>query len=1060
MDSDRPTRERLEREVAELRRQLDELTARQNSHTQAMDELRASRDRFRDLAESTSDWVWEVDRDGRYTYVSPRVRDLLGREPDDLIGTTPFDIMPPAEAERVAAIFQRFVSRAELFEHLENVCLHADGREVVMETSGVPVYGADGDLRGYRGVDRDITERKRAKDGFREEYERAQTYLDLAGVMFVAMDAAGTVTLVNRKACEVLGCAEEQIVGRNWFDTCLPERLRENVKEVSKQLLRGEIEPAEYYENPVLTKSGAERLIAWHNTVLRDDEGSIIGHLSSGQDITERKRAEDKVNLLTTAVEQSIEGMAVVDLEGNILSLNNAFAGMHGYAAEELVGKHLSILHSLEQMPAVDKANRQIRETGGFKGEIWHARRDGTVFPTLMHNSLLRDDDGKPVGMIGTALDITERKRAEEALRESEDKYRTLVSHTPAVLWTSDQNGHTPFISSNVEGVYGYTPKEILNAGARLWFGRIHSEDLAGVKAAYAALAARGEPFDIEYRIQRKDGEWIWLHDRATRSYEVDGALRVDGVFLDVTERKWAVEELRNEKEFTETALNSQQDTFFLFEPATGRAIRWNRAFKDITGYTDEEIARMPAPDSYYSPEDLERAGILIQEVLDTGIGTVELELICKDGRKVPTEYNVSAITDEEGGPRHFISIGRDVTDRKRAEAERDRLEEQLRQAQKMEAVGQLAGGIAHDFNNILTAILGNAELLKMGLPPAGEQAEFADEVVKGANRAADLTRQLLAFARKGRRQVVPVDIHNVVTQTVSMLTRTIDKRIEIRLELHASPSTVMGDPTQLQNALLNLGVNARDAMADGGVLTYATRNVTFTKADCDERAYELTPGNFLEVRVADTGAGMDEQTQERIFEPFFTTKEVGKGTGLGLAGVYGCVKSHNGSIGVSSEPGRGATLKILLPLADADAAPPARTVASDEPVRGTGHVLIVDDEESVCSFVRTSLRDLGYTVSTCADGASGVDHYREHHREIDLVILDLIMPKMNGQDAFREMRRINPNVRALVSSGFSHTQAARQMLDDGALALLNKPFRITELSQAVAEHIQCDRPQ
>jgi len=908
----------LQREVEDLRRLTEE--------------LRAGRDRFRDLVENTSDWVWELDGDGKYAYVSPQVRDMLGRQADDLIGATPFDIMPPAEAQRVAAIFQHYVSRGEPFERIENVCLHADGHEVVMETSGVPVYGTDGDIRGYRGVDRDITARRRVEEALSEEHRQAQRYLNLANVIFVAMDAAGDVALVNRKACDMLGYSEDQIIGRNWFDTCLPPRLKEKVQDVARQVLRGDIEPVEYFENAILTSSGVERIIAWHNTSLTDDSGNIIGTLSSGQDITERKQAQ---------------------------------------------------------------------------------------------------------------------------------------------------------------------------------------------------------------------------------------------------------EDLRRAKDFTETALNSQQDTFFLFDPATGRAVRWNRAFTEVVGYNDQEIASMPAPASYYSPEDLDRAAACIREVMETGIGTIELDLICKDGRTVPTEYKVSLVNDTEDQAQYVIAIGRDVaarkqaeeelrmseavlnatgqmanvggwelvpetmdvrwtdqiyriyglpvghmppleenlafyhaddrpklvnslqraiddgepydlelrlttaqdrerwvhtlckpviedgktvllqgtfqdiTERKQAEQERKHLEAQLRQAHKMEAVGQLAGGIAHDFNNILTAIMGNAELLKMDLPDGSEQSTSTDEIIKGAARAANLTRQLLAFARKGNREVTPVDIHNTVHQTVGILTHTIDRRIEIRLDLNASPSTVMGDPAQLQNALLNLGVNARDAMGDGGVLTFATRCMTLTRADCDEHPYELTPGDFLEITVTDTGSGIDQKTQKKIFEPFFTTKEIGKGTGLGLAGVYGCVRSHDGSVSVSSKPNCGATFTILLPLANADAPAAGGAVASDQPIRGTGHVLVVDDEDSVREFVRTSLQNLGYTVSTCPDGAEGIDYYREHHQEIDLIILDLIMPRMSGQDAFGEIKRIDANAKVLVSSGFSHTQATRQMLDKGALGLLSKPFQITELAQAVAKYIQ-----
>jgi len=903
----------------------------------------------------------------------------------------------------------------------------------------------------------DDLRRQLAGETPRKEHGLAQTYLDLAGVMFVALDAAGTLTLVNRKACEVLGYTEEQIVGRNWFDTCLPQRLRETVKDVSKRLLRGEIEPTEYYENPILTKSGDERIIAWHNTVLRDDEGAIIGHLSSGEDITDRRAAEERIHRLSSVVEQSTEGMALADLDGNLIFVNLAWARMHGYeSSDELLGQNLSIFHNQEQLDReVAPFNRKVMEEDHHAGEVGHMRKDGATFPTLMVTTLLRDDRGKPVALAGIAKDITERKRSEEALRTSEDNYRTLVSHTPAVLWTSDRDGHTSFISSNVEQVYGYTPKEILEAGDRLWLGRIHPEDLASVKAAYAAMIDRGEPFDIEYRIQRQDGDWIWLRDRATRSHEIDGALRVDGVFLDVTDRKLAEEELHQYEHIVSSATDmlALVDQRYVYLAANAAYLQaFAKTSDEVIGRTVAEVFGEEFFTTVIKPRAercLAGEHIRYQDWFDFPV----------TGRKyMDIAYSPYLGPDTE--PRGFVVSGRDITDRKQAEEERDHLEAQLRQAQKMEAIGQLAGGIAHDFNNILTAIMGNAELLKMDLPAEGKQATFTDEIIRGAARAADLTRQLLAFARKGKRQVTPVDVHNIVHQTVKMLTHSIDKRIEIHLELHASASTVMGDPTQLQNAMLNLGVNARDAMGDGGVLTYATRDVTLSKTECDKHPYELTPGSFLEIRITDTGVGMDQQTQKRVFEPFFTTKEVGKGTGLGLAGVYGCVRSHDGSVSVSSKPGQGATFTILLPLTDTSASATERTVSSDEPVRGTGHVLVVDDEESIRNFVRTSLQNLGYTVSVCSNGAAGVDYYREHHQEIDLVILDLIMPRMNGQDTFGEVKKINANVRVLVSSGFTHTQATYQMLDEGVLALLNKPFQITELSEAVARHIQYNSPQ
>jgi two-component system, cell cycle sensor histidine kinase and response regulator CckA len=663
MDEDRPRLEQFEQQVADLRRQVAELTA--------------SRDRFRDMIERTSDWVWEVDKQGQYTYVSPRVKDILGREPADLIGTTPFDMMPPDEAERIREIFADIAEYAEFFDRLENVCLHADGGERVMETSGVPIRGPEGQLLGYRGVDRDVTQRKLAEQLLRSEQGFSMTLIQASPAFIVAIAPDGKTIMMNESMHRALGYEQDEVVGLDYLATFVPEPDRERLGEVFRKLM--DTTKPTTNDNPVLTRDGRQLLVEWHGQQVFDSDGQV--------------------------------------------------------------------------------------------------------------------------------------------------------------------------------------------------------------------------------------------------------------------------------------------------------------------------------------------------------------------------EY--------------FIGVGIDITERKEAETQRDQLEEQLRQAQKMEAVGQLAGGIAHDFNNILTAILGNAELLKMDIPAGDPKTEFNAEIIKGANRAADLTRQLLAFARKGKWRMTPVDIHSVVDQSVKMLAHSIDRRIDISLELNASPSSVMGDPMQLQNALLNLGVNARDAMPQGGVLSYATRNVTLDRTQCAQSLYKLNPGDFLEITVSDTGVGMDEETQKRIFEPFFTTKDVGRGTGLGLAGVYGCVRSHDGSVTVSSNPDQGAAFTILLPLSDSQDQAPAQTEPNNIPARGTGHILVVDDEPSVRSFVQTSMEHLGYTVSTCSQGAEGVEYYRSGHGEIDLVILDLIMPKMSGQDAFREMKKINPDVRVLVSSGFSHSQASAQMLNEGARALLSKPFKIAELAAAVAQHIR-----
>jgi len=373
--------------------------------------------------------------------------------------------------------------------------------------------------------------------------------------------------------------------------------------------------------------------------------------------------------------------------------------------------------------------------------------------------------------------------------------------------------------------------------------------------------------------------------------------------------------------------------------------------------------------------------------------------------------------------------------------------------ALKMEAIGRLAGGIAHDFNNILTAIQGNAELLQMEGFPQADRDDMLAQILHASRRAAGLTRQLLDFARKGTFQIVAVDTTAVIERTVALLSHSIDKRIDIKLDMQADSPTVLADPSQIENALVNLGMNACDAMPNGGVLTFTTKNIVLDEESCDDHDGEMIPGPYVEICVCDTGRGMDSKTRSRIFEPFFTTKEVGEGTGMGLASVYGCIKSHYGSIHVDSSPGQGTTFKLLLHAAEA-AHVSGGGPTSQDAVQGTGHVLVVDDEGIVREFVSTALQKLGYSVSLCVNGAEAVEYFKVHHQDIDLVILDLIMPVLSGPDTFRELKAIDPSVKVLISSGFSQNETTNGLIDEGALGLLSKPFRISELSQMLVKHI------
>ncbi len=423
-----------------------------------------------------------------------------------------------------------------------------------------------------------------------------------------------------------------------------------------------------------------------------------------------------------------------------------------------------------------------------------------------------------------------------------------------------------------------------------------------------------------------------------------------------------------------------------------------------------------------------------------------------RDGHRVEVEINSGLIT-YEGRPA-VLALIRDITGRRRVEAEKAQLEEQLRQSQKMEAVGELAGGVAHDFNNMLTAISGFSQMI---LRRVGEDdptlSDYAQTIREASKRAAELTAKLLAFARKDPLEVAPVDLHLVIRDVVKLLERTIDPRVRIHQDLKATQATVLGDRSQLQNTILNLAVNARDAMLNGGILTFRTSILEEYERYTTPVPADLEPENHLLITVADTGIGMDAETRDRAFEPFFTTKDTGRGTGLGLASAYGTVKAHRGSITLTSHPGRGSTFKLYLPLAIETA--DVHDEATAEIGFGEGRILVVDDEAPIRELYTAMLEEIGFEVVCTVDGREGVDYYREHQGEIDLAIVDLIMPRLSGRECVEALKLLDPGLPIVVSSGYSIDEEVRRVMAAGANTFIRKPFTMDELARTVTANLR-----
>ncbi|MCP4547359.1 MAG: response regulator [bacterium] len=508
------------------------------------------------------------------------------------------------------------------------------------------------------------------------------------------------------------------------------------------------------------------------------------------------------------------------------------------------------------------------------------------------------------------------------------------------------------------------------------------------------------------------------------------------------------VEELRAGEENLRITLNSIGDAVIATDSA-GRITKMNPVAEDLVGWQLEEAQGKLLPEVFRIVNSRTRKIVEnpVEKVLRLGqvVGMANHTiLISRDGTEWQIADSGAPIRSVAGTIEGVILVFRDVTKEMSAA-------EEMRQSQKMQAIGQLAGGVAHDFNNLLSAIMGNAELLCMKLDEDSELLGFARQIFQASCRAEELTQQLLVFSRKGPLKSASINIHTMTKEVVNLLNHAVDRRITLTTNLQAESCHIEGDSTQLQNAILNLGLNARDAMKNGGDIIFTTRNLSLDADFCKAQSDPIEPGPFLEMAVSDSGQGMSTEIIKHIFEPFFSTKKPGEGTGLGLAAVHGCVLAHNGLIQVYSRIGEGSVFKILLPISTVDEPKVLEDVNLNQ---GEGVVMIVDDEELVRNFSATALRNLGYKVLTCVDGNEAVDIYRNSDCRIDIVVLDMIMPSMSGEDTYRLLKAIDPNVRVLLSSGFTGGETAAQLIEDGALDFLQKPYRIAELAAQIAKYI------
>jgi len=777
--------------------------------------------------------------------------------------------------------------------------------------------------------------------------------------------------------------------------------------------------------------------------------------LDSQMRVLEKERQK-----LSAVLNQTDAAFVVLDASNRVVWANHIFARLFrgdanqssiiGMPCHEVVCARES---ECENCPALRPfktgtvAHHEIRSE--VAGELRHIY--ATAMPILSPEGRIEET----IVMLQDVSDLAVLRRSQEALKASEERFRSIFENAAAGMAMMSPAGAFLQVNPAMCDFLGRSDAEL---SALAMVDVTHPGDLEASKRLFESTKRAGvRVLETEKRYVRGDGGTVWGRVTAAWVYDNDMApLYSIAMVEDITQRKQAEEALRQSEARKGAILETALDGIITVD-ADRRILEFNPAAEKAFGLSrGEATGRDLAGFIIFPGADPEGSGSAadLHALAEESIGGLRIELTATraDGARFPVELAIARIP-LVGSP-IFTCYVRDLTERRQAEEALRRSEEQLRQSQKMEAIGTLAGGIAHDFNNILTGVLGYADLLKLESKPGEKVHHAADIIHKAARRGADLTQQLLGFARRGKQQNVPVDIRASIHEIVAILSRTIDKNIMITQRFRAKSALVTGDPSQLQQVVLNLAVNARDAMPTGGELTFVTDAVTLSAEECRGMPGAV-PGEYLMVSVIDTGCGIPEELRERIFEPFFTTKDRGKGTGMGLAMVYGIVKNHGGAIRVDSEIRRGTNFSIYLPVAGAGTATAEPRPKDEAVARGSGLILVVDDEETVRDVASRYLKHLGYEVLTACDGKEAIDLYLDRGREIDLIVMDLVMPRLGGRECFRVLKKIDPGVRAILSTGYGFNVAAQEMLDEGMLGFVQKPYEMNHLSEVVARALE-----
>jgi two-component system, cell cycle sensor histidine kinase and response regulator CckA len=1025
--------------------EIDQLAESFNSMAQALElqreEQRQSAGKYRLLFEESKEIIFISTPEGRYLDVNPAGVELSGYTREEMLTLDIKDLyVDPAQRQE----YKDLLYKNGFVKNFRLDMKRKDGRQIVMLTTTVAVRNERGDIIAFEGICHDITEREREREALQEQMERLDLALKSANMGVWHVDIANNRCNFDDRSFDLLGINPSTFrgTGQEFFNVVHPDD-RENLRNAMIQTIEQDIPYTSDYR--VIWPDGTTRFLSGRGKIVRDETGRPVKIHGINWDITDLKLSEMALAESEERLKLTLDAAHIVAWEINVDGSHLESGPVH-----ELFGKPKGFFHPgvedlFESIHPEDREEMKALVRDALQGkrkyyiEFRVPQKDGGVRWIEAIGTLMKDAHGKPARILGIAHNVTERKLAEQILLESENRTRGILQAMPIGI-------HMYRLESDERLVFaGANPQadRILGVKHDMFVGKT-------IEEVFPALADSDIP--CRYREVAASGKMWQTEEISYEHGSIKGAFKVYAfqtspnnmvaAFEDITEPKKMEDALRQSEERFRRLVEHSNDIIVLLDNQ-GIGISISGPLQRILGYTPDEMKGKSVIELVH-PDYIETATKMYTDLaLQPGSSVfAEFRMRHKNGSWVAVEA-VGSNFLEDPNIKAVVANIRDIS-------ERTRLQEQLQQAMKLEAIGRLAGGVAHDFNNLLTVISGNIQMAMMELRPSATVTHYLDQVRQATDRATALTRQLLAFSRRQIIEPKILNLNELILNVRQMISRLIGENIELSITLDEDLSPVKIDPGQFEQVLVNLAINASDAMSLGGKLMIQSSNVTLDANYCAMHP-DIKPGNFVLLAVSDTGQGMSEEVKEHIFEPFFTTKETGRGTGLGLAMIFGIVKQAGGAIDVFTEVDRGTTFKIYLPRIEGEIKTLNKPDTAPTP-RGSETILLVEDEDNVREVAEAILKELGYNVMVAKNGMEALAVIENSTGNIELLITDIVMPGMNGRELAEHILGTHPEIRVLYTSGYTEDVIVHHGVIEEHINFLGKPYTLQTLGMKIRE--------